>query len=240
VNGLRNPLIGALLALMFLQTLVFGGFESLLALFSLSRLGMNASGNALLFLFVGVILVLVQGKFIGQWSRRYGERKLIYAGLGLLAVGLVVTAITPPQTVPWYSRAEMLREFDQSDSTVNDTFDTVRVPLPEDTNSGWLGLGWIFAALVPTTIGAAVLSPSINSLITKRINAAHIGGTLGVSASLGSAAHAAAPVIGGALFQFMGSSAPFLIGGLVMAVLLLAALRHIQPGPEEQAAGAAA
>lgn len=235
-RALRNPLIGGLLVLMFMQQFVFGGFESLLALFSLARLGMNASGNALLFLFVGVILVLVQGKFIGQWSRRYGERRLIYAGLGLLAAGLLVTAVTPPQPVPWYSRAEMLRELDQSRAAGTRVLEEVRVPLPDDTNPGWLGFAWIMAAMIPTTIGAAVLSPSINSLITKRINAAHIGGTLGVSASLVSAANAITPVIGGAVFQFMGSSAPFLLGAGLMALLLVAALRHIRPGPEESLA----
>ncbi|MBI5667101.1 MAG: MFS transporter [Chloroflexi bacterium] len=237
LTALRNPLIGALLALMFLQQVVFGGFESLLALFSLTRLGMNASGNALLFLFVGIILVLVQGKYIGVWSRRYGDRRLIYAGLGLLALGLTMTAVTPPQTVPWYSKAEMLRELSQSDTRAGES---VNVPLPDDQNRGWLGFGWIMAAMIPAAIGGAILSPSINSLITKRTSAAHIGGTLGVSSSLVSAANAITPVLGGALFQGLGSTAPFLIGGAVMAALLLAAIRHVRPGPEEAPAGAEA
>lgn len=230
ITALRNPLIGALMALMFLQQMVFGGFESLLALFSLARLGMNASGNALLFLFVGVVLVLVQGKFIGVWSRRYGERRLIFVGLGLVAAGLTMTAITPPQTVPWYSRTEMLEELTQNDSGQRGS---VNVPLPDDSSPGWLGFAWILAAMVPTAIGRAILSPSINSLITKRISAAHIGGTLGVSSSLVSAANTITPVLGGAIFQWMGSSAPFLIGGVVMGGLLLGAARHIRPGPEE-------
>lgn len=238
LTALRNPLIGALLALMFLQHLVFGGFESLLALFSLARLGMNASGNALLFLFVGIILVIVQGRYIGVWSRQYGERKLIYAGLGLLAVGLTMTAITPRQTVPWYSKADMLRELSQSDTGSHR--ESVNVPLPDDSNPGWLGFGWIMAAMIPAAIGGAILSPSINSLITKRTSAAHIGGTLGVSSSLVSAANAVTPILSGAIFQWMGSSAPFLIGGVVMAVLMLAAMRHVRPGPEEAPAGAAA
>ena len=70
--ALRVPLLGILLALMFMQQFVFGGLESLLALFNLSRLGLNAAGNTVIFVFVGVILVMVQGKYIGPWSRRFG------------------------------------------------------------------------------------------------------------------------------------------------------------------------
>lgn len=230
IKALRNPLIGGLLILMFFQQLAFGGLEQLLALFNLSRLGLNASGNAVIFVYVGVLIVLVQGKYIGPWSRKYGERKLIYAGLGFLAVGLVFTALTPEIPVPWYSKAEILQEFEQ-----NNNPETIAVPIPDDTNTGWLGLVWILVGLTPTTLGGGILSPSINSLITKRVAAGNIGGSLGVSSALVSAANASAPLLGGLIFQTLGSTAPFLIGGLIMGTLLLYALRAIRPGPEEQA-----
>jgi len=106
--------------------------------------------------------------------------------------------------------------------------------LPADGNKGWLGLAWMLAALIPATIGGGLLSPSINSLITRRTPAAEVGGTLGVSAALVSAANALTPVIGGAIFQFLGVSAPFLIGGVILAALLILALQRITPGAEEQ------
>src|SRR5690606_41991267 len=56
-------------------------FESLLGLFTLSRLGLLGQGNALIFFIVGVILVVIQVRFIGPWSRRYGERRLVFAAL---------------------------------------------------------------------------------------------------------------------------------------------------------------
>ncbi|MEJ2011357.1 MAG: MFS transporter, partial [Anaerolineales bacterium] len=77
---IRLPRIGILLALMFLQQIAFGGFEQLLSLFTLERLGLNASGNAVIFVFVGLLVVAVQGGFIGPWSRRWGDRRLIYLG----------------------------------------------------------------------------------------------------------------------------------------------------------------
>jgi len=230
-RALSNPAIGMLLVLIFMQQLVFGGYENLIPLFTLSRLGLNGIGNAVLFVFVGVIIVLVQGKYIGPWSRKYGERKLIYVGLGLLSLGLILTALTPRQPVSWYSQADTVAEF----STDQDgNAQKLEVSLPADGNKGWLGLAWMLAALIPATIGGGLLSPSINSLITRRTPAAEVGGTLGVSAALVSAANALTPVIGGAIFQFLGVSAPFLIGGVILAALLILALQRITPGAEEQ------
>jgi DHA1 family tetracycline resistance protein-like MFS transporter len=222
-RALANPAVSILLVVMFLQQLVFHGYENLFALFSLSRLGLNAAGNALVFVFVGIILVIVQGKYIGPLSRKYGERKLIFAGLLLLSVGLVMTALTPAVTVPWFSPAELTAELSNSTSTV-------QVPLPSATNaSGWIGLIWILAASAPAAIGAALLSPSINSLITKRVPSTEIGVSLGASSSLVSLANTVTPLIGGVLFQVLGTTAPFLIGGLMMFGVLALAASRIKP-----------
>jgi len=56
---LRKPQVGFLLLLMFAQQFAFGGYENLLALFTLNRLGMNAANNAALFVFAGIIIVAV-------------------------------------------------------------------------------------------------------------------------------------------------------------------------------------
>ena len=88
--------------------------------------------------------------------------------------------------------------------------------------------------MIPASIGGGLLQPSLNSLITKRVEPDEIGGMLGFSAAFLSGANALAPLIGGALFQLFGSTAPFLMGGLILAVLLLASMRLIQPGREER------
>lgn len=231
VRAITNPLVGMLLILMFLQQIVFGGYENLFSLFSLTRLGLNAAGNSLIFVFMGIIIVLVQGKYIGPLSRKYGEHKLIWAALGLLAIGLVLTSITPQQPVPWYSRAELAAELNER---VSIDAQTASLRLPEDDANGWFGLAWILVASVPAVIGGGLLAPSLNSLITRRSPASETGSILGVSASLVSAANAITPIAGGALFQIFGSTAPFLIGGLGMAALMFLALRVVQPLPETE------
>lgn len=239
-QALGHPQVGLLLVLMFAQQIAFGGFEQLLSLFTLNRLGLNGSGNAVIFVFVGLIVVAVQGGFIGPWSRRFGDRRLVYFGLAALALGLTLTALTPAQPVPWYSRAALTAELvaDEGGASHTNPSTTGNVPisLPDDGSNGWLGLAWILVAMIPASIGGGILQPAINSLMTKRVEADEVGGTLGISAALLSGANAVAPLIGGALFQALGSTAPFLAGGVVLALLLVAALNLIRPGREETVA----
>ncbi len=237
-KALAHPAVGILLVLMFAQQIAFGGFEQLLSLFTLNRLGLNASGNAVIFVFVGAIVVAVQGGLIGPMSRKLGDRRLIYLGLGTLAIGLVLTAVTPRQPVPWYSKDALTQELHSSAefrTHENPTTQSVSIALPSDEDTGWLGLGWILVAMIPAAVGGGVLQPSINSLITKRVKKGEVGGMLGISAAFLSGANAIAPLLGGAIFQAFGSTLPFLLAGLLMAVLWVAAMQLIKPGREEQA-----
>jgi DHA1 family tetracycline resistance protein-like MFS transporter len=232
ITAVSHPTVGILFVLIFAQQLAFGGFEQFLALFTLSNLGFNASSNAIIFVYVGVIVVAVQGYFIGKWSRRFGDRRLVYAGLALLAVGLVALALTPRQPLPGYSQAALQEELSGGEQVAR-TAD-VAVDLPDDTGNGWFGLVWMLAAMVPISIGGGIMRPVINSLITKRVDVLEVGGMLGISAAFLSAANALAPLFGGVLFQAAGPRAPFFLGGLLMAALLLLALRLVTPGREEQ------
>ena len=238
--AVTHPAVGILVLLMFAQQLAFGGFEQLLSLFTLNRLGLNASGNAIVFVFVGIIVVAVQGGLIGRWSRAYGDRRLVYAGLGLLAVGLLLAAFTPRQAVPWYDRQELEGELTEQRTARTIPGETpvtqeIAIEIPEEDNSGWAGLVWLLVAMIPVAIGGGILQPAINSLITKRVDAHEIGGMLGVSAAFLSGANALAPLLGGALFDALGARAPFIAWGVLMAFLLGTALRLVRPGREEQA-----
>ena len=241
-KAFQHPAVGVLLLLIFFQQIAFGGFEQLLSLFTLGRLGLNGSGNAIIFVFVGVIVVAVQGGYVGKWSRQYGDRRVIFAGLALLAIGLLAVAFTPQQPAPWYSKAAMTSELAQHGSTAGaaghsnpSATGDVTVPLPDDANKSWLGLIWILVAMVPISIGGGVLQPTINSLITKRIEPGEIGGTLGISAALLSGANVLAPLIGGLLFQFGGPTLTFVVWAVILGVLWLIARAKITPGREEQA-----
>ncbi|MBL8046792.1 MAG: MFS transporter, partial [Anaerolineales bacterium] len=48
-QALAHPQVGLLLILIFAQQIAFGGYEQLFSLFTLNRLGLNASGNGVIF-----------------------------------------------------------------------------------------------------------------------------------------------------------------------------------------------
>jgi MFS transporter, DHA1 family, tetracycline resistance protein len=179
----------------------------------------------------------MQGGAIGPLSRRLGDRRLIQLGLGVLAVGLILLSFTPRIPLPGYSRAAVEAELTGVRPLPGELTPTtsIRIPLPTGERTGWAGLAWLLAAMLPTAIGGGVLQPGINSLITKRVDPLEIGGMLGISAAFLSAANATAPVFGGLLFQSLGPAAPFLLGGCLAALLLVAASRLVRPGREELA-----
>ncbi|MBK8034175.1 MAG: MFS transporter [Chloroflexi bacterium] len=218
---LKSGQINLLLVLMFAQQFAFFAFESLLGLFTLSRLGLLGQGTSLIFIVVGVTLVYAQIRLIGRWTRKYGERRVVLIALLLLAAGLVLVALTPEQPHPFYVQRIVERALlvDPDVTSTEAVIGDIAVQLPPDGQNGVGGLLWMFIVIVPLTIGAGMIRPSLNSLMTKRVGSQAYGGILGLSASAVSAANAAAPIVGGLIFQQYGASAPFLLGGLVMAVL---------------------
>ncbi len=238
-HGLNNPLIAVLLVLIFAQQFVFFAFESLVGVFTLNRLGFSGTGNALLFIYVGLILVAVQMGYIGRWSNRYGDRRVILGGLALLGVGLLMTAITPEQPLPGYSPLRMRLALQQAHAGAPTRAETlnprdIAVDIPDGENTGLVGVLWLAVAMVPVSVGAAVLRPSINSLITKRVPMDEVGGILGVSAALVSSANAISPIVGGYFFEQNGSSAPFLYGGVALIVLVLVSVFALKSRVEDE------
>lgn len=225
-----RPALTLLFLLMFAQQIIFFGYESLLGLFTLSRLGFLGQGNALLFLVIGLILVMVQVRFIGKWSQRYGEKRLVIAAFVLLTVGLLLTGTTPDEPHPFYVQELVANELvSQAPSSTEAVIGDIGVTLPDNGKNGLGGVLWMLLAIIPISIGAGLIRPSINSLITQAVSEQEYGQVLGVSSSLVSAANASAPLIGGLIFQTYGVTAPFLIGGLLMGGLVVVGTIFLQP-----------
>ncbi len=217
---LLRPALGLLLLLMFAQQLIFFGYESLLGLFTLTRLGFLGRGNAALFLLIGLILVLVQLRFIGRWSAKLGDRGLASLALALLALGLLLTGLTPDAPHPFYVRELTQRDLlGAAPSQTEAVMGELGVELPPNGKNSFAGVLWLAVALIPVSVGAGLIRPALNSLLTQRVSPGEYGGILGVSAALVSAANAAAPLLAAQVFQTGGASAPFLLGGLLMAGL---------------------
>jgi MFS family permease len=233
VRMMRRPQINHLLLLMFAQQIVFFAFESLLGLFTLSRLGLLGQGNALIFIYVGFILVYVQIRLIGRWTRGLGERRLVFAALGLLAVGLLMVAVTPNQPHPLYLERKVeasIREL--APTSTEAVIGDIPITLPDDSRRGFGGILWFLLAIIPVGIGSGLIRPALNSLMVQRVGRDESGAVLGVSAAFVSLANAVAPLVGGLIFQEYGAAAPFMLGGFVMAGLLLISLVIMRSQPD--------
>jgi len=91
----RNAPLRGLMVLFFLVMFCFSLFEATLALYCQHRLHFDEHRTSLLFVFVGVVLVVVQGGLLGRLIRRFGERRLILGGIALMAVGLAALPAWP-------------------------------------------------------------------------------------------------------------------------------------------------
>jgi DHA1 family tetracycline resistance protein-like MFS transporter len=224
LGALNRPVLGFLLLLMFAQQLAFGGYEQLFSLFTLNRLGLDATSTAGVLVLAGLSIVVMQGVFVGRWSKQKGDRWLVMMGLLTLGISLTLTATTPQIAVPWYDKARVVEGIRGHNLFTQN----INVELPNETPKSWLGIIWLLVASIPATLGGAVLHPGINSLITKAVSKNEIGEALGRSASMYSAGNAIAPLFYGSLFSWLGPPVPFLAGGILLVVLWLVSMKAIK------------
>lgn len=216
--ALNRPSIGFLLIVMFFYQIAFGGYEQLFSLFTLTQLGMDARDTTGLFVLAGIFIIVIQGGFIGRWSKQKGDRWLVVLGIASLAIGLIGTALTPRVAIPWYDHTRVLERL-AGEGAVSVPLQSIQIQLPDQAARGWQGIVWLLVVSLPAALGGAVLHPAVNSLITKSSDPGDVGGMLGISAAFYSAANAIAPIFYGLLFQWLGAPVPFLAGGLILLLL---------------------
>jgi DHA1 family tetracycline resistance protein-like MFS transporter len=89
-----RPLQG-LLALFFVVLFAFSTMEGTLALFCAERFGFGVGETSALLVAIGVVLAAVQGGAVGRLVRRFGEKRLMLAGIGLMALGMLALPAAP-------------------------------------------------------------------------------------------------------------------------------------------------
>jgi len=87
-QAMGQPTLLVILALYFIVTMAFSAFEATFALFTEARFGFTATSIGFLFAFIGVIIAVIQGVLIGRVVKRVGERRLIPAAIGAIAISI--------------------------------------------------------------------------------------------------------------------------------------------------------
>lgn len=176
---LASPLLFLFLGA-FMTAFMFGGLDSVLALYTSERMGFGSADIGLLFTYIGVLVLVMQ--FVGNHViSKYGELVSIPAGLALSGIGFLLLLFTHD----WL---------------------TILVPLA------------IFIS------GNALVFPSVNSLISKKVGGKR-GGVMGLVSSFQSSGQLVGPLLGGFLygmdhrFPFVALAAVILAYALVFVLL---------------------
>jgi DHA1 family tetracycline resistance protein-like MFS transporter len=106
----RRSAVLRLLAVMLLYATAFGGAEAVLPLLTQRSLGWGAPQNGLAFALVALVMVAVEGGFLGR-LRRAGvalERRFLLVGLTALGIGLVGLAALAADLPPIVAFAALL------------------------------------------------------------------------------------------------------------------------------------
>ncbi|MGE0260224.1 MAG: MFS transporter, partial [Alphaproteobacteria bacterium] len=88
--ALSHPGLGRLLMVFFLVILAFSGMETVFAWWAIAQFGWGPRPTGFVFFYVGLLSAAMQGGLIGPLTRRFGEERLMLAGFGLIALGLLV------------------------------------------------------------------------------------------------------------------------------------------------------
>jgi multidrug resistance protein len=180
-ESIRPLLVGVLLL-----NFAFAGLQSNFAVYTDVRFGFGPSDNALVFAFIGLIAVIVQGFLIRKLAPRFGEERLALAGLALMTLSFAL--------VPLVSRAWML-----------------------------------YPAVALLAIGSGMATPSLTSLISRRVSPREQGTTLGGVQALNSLMLVVGPIYAGLTFDAVSISAPYFSGVLCIATGMFVLGRALAP-----------
>ena len=88
--ALARKALARLLLVFFLAILAFAGMEATFALWAMAQFGWGPAQIGYVFTYVGLLSAVMQGGLIGRLTARFGEEKLLVAGLTLIALGLAI------------------------------------------------------------------------------------------------------------------------------------------------------
>ncbi|MEM7340235.1 MAG: MFS transporter [Actinomycetota bacterium] len=223
VEGIRSRQLGGFYLFALAVQLIFAMFTATFALFTLNRLGFDSLSNAIFLGLFGVMLVAMQGVFVGRLVRRFGEYRVLAASLVMTTTGFGLASFAPQQAVPWYSRSELAAELGQHGEAADQL-----ALLPPEAGAGLGAFIFVLFALAPGPLGYTLQLPTINALLTNRVGPSEYGQTLGVSAVFVGAGTVLGPLLGGYLFARFAPGTPYLISAVLSVLLLIVLLTLVR------------
>ncbi len=202
-----NPVVSRVLVVTLIYMAGFSAMESVFGLWSESRYAWGAREVGLSFMIVGVISVLNQGFLAGRLARRFGEARVLAAGMLLFGSSLVLQVLAP---VAWFPATRL-------------ELGGLSLPVVQ---------GWVIPLVMAVgACGMSLAMPNISAMISRASPPDRQGAMLGLNMASSSVARIFGPMVAGGLFSGLGHDWPFLIGALLTvpaAVMALNAGRVIR------------
>lgn len=206
-HTLRHPAARALALVFFLSTFCFTCFELTLGLLIAENFGLDLRQPAdlnsaqritgTLFMFSGIVGVIVQGGPMGWLVKRMGERRLIVFSLLLTGLSLALAPL---------ARGDIARHGELSWGV-----------LFSAEGGAWRALLGVLALLAA---GSALTRPPLFGLLSQLTPADEQGAALGIAQSAGALARIAGPMFAGVLFA-ASPGLPYFICAAIAALTAL-------------------
>jgi predicted MFS family arabinose efflux permease len=106
LSAVKEPIIGGVYIIYFIVTLAFAAIPVIVPLLTIDYFSFTEVEMSYVFIFIGVIQVILQGFGIKLLVSKLGEEKLIILGPLLLAIGIVLTPLLA--TIPGFGFSTIL------------------------------------------------------------------------------------------------------------------------------------
>ena len=94
-DALTRPLIGSVLVIFFITFLAFSAIPVIAPLLGISFFGIGEVEMSYVFMYIGLVQVILQGFVIGRLAEKFGNEKLIALGPVLMIAGMFLMPLVP-------------------------------------------------------------------------------------------------------------------------------------------------
>jgi DHA1 family tetracycline resistance protein-like MFS transporter len=171
VEAMRRPRFGPLLHITFVHNLAFAIFTANFALYTQYRLELSDQTTSYILTYVGFLAVLVQGLAIGRLTKRFDEKRLVFAAALLMAPSLLAWGVVSSVPLLLVILAPLALGGGVMNTVVSSL---ITKSVYSDEVGGALGLSSSLESLT------RVLAPALGGLLIQRLGAPSLGIVAGV------------------------------------------------------------
>jgi DHA1 family tetracycline resistance protein-like MFS transporter len=178
LDSMKKPVIGSVLVIHFVVFLAFSAIPVIVPLLGIAYFALGSLEMSYIFIYIGIIQILLQATIIGRLSSKFGEVTLIVLGPLLMMLGIFLMPLFQSITL-------------------------------------------FLAGLTMIASGSGIMRTIVPSFLSRLSPADEQGGILGIASSVLSIATVPGPLIGGLLFEFAGTTAPFFGSSAILTIALI-------------------